>query len=115
VINLEYDRLGRLVYKKYGEVINSTYLYDGLDENGNPDGEDHGPCTGRITKVIYPGGYESYTYDHRGRITAVTKSISGRVRTLRLTYDEASRLKTETLPFYYRLCFITTSLFPKAE
>ncbi|MBN2532560.1 MAG: hypothetical protein JXB88_06685, partial [Spirochaetales bacterium] len=74
-MNLEYDRLDRLTCKKYGDTINSIYLYDGQDETGNPDGEDHGPCTGRITKVESPSGYESYRYDNRGRIVAVTRSI----------------------------------------
>ncbi|MBN2534380.1 MAG: hypothetical protein JXB88_15960 [Spirochaetales bacterium] len=45
-----------------------------------------------------PSGNESYRYDNRGRIVAVTRSISGRVRTVSLTYDEMSRVKAETLP-----------------
>jgi YD repeat-containing protein len=97
-ITLEYDRLGRLSCKKYDGVTNSVYFYDGLDETGNSDGGYHGPCEGRLTCVCFPKGHESYVYDGRGRIIRIRSHIDGRSRIITMTYDEADRIKTETLP-----------------
>jgi RHS repeat-associated protein len=98
IIRFDYDKLNRVRYKKYDQNINTTYLYDGLNEEGQPDVEEHGFCEGMLTRIEYPGGSDSFTYDERGRIVAARKTIDSETRTVQLTYDSLDRVTTETYP-----------------
>ena len=86
---IEYDAVNRLVKKEYpdGSVIRFYY-----DEDG------HGFAKGRITRVLYPDGAESFNYDAKGRQIAVTQTIGGYSRTQSMTYDSMDRLVTTTYP-----------------
>jgi RHS repeat-associated protein len=89
LVRLEYDALNRVTKKIYpnGSTVNFYY-----DETG------YGYSKGRLTRAVYPGGEERYTYDSRGRQTAVTQIIDGQSRTKRLTYNSLDQIVTLTYP-----------------
>jgi RHS repeat-associated protein len=88
-IALDYDSLNRLTKKSYPDGSSVNYYYD---ETG------HGYANGLLTRVEYPGGSESYTYDTRGRKTEVTQTIGGIGKTKKFTYNSLDQVVTQTLP-----------------
>ncbi len=88
-LKMYYDSLNRLTKKEYPD-LSATCVY--YDESG------HGYAKGRVTRVIYDGGGESYEYDARGRVAALTQTIDSHTKTLRKTYDSQDRVITEIYP-----------------
>ena len=88
VATFTYDLLGRVKTKTVGDQT-STYYYD---EAG------HGASLGRQTRVVYPGGSDSYVYNNLGLVTSATKTIDGVSKTITSTYDSINRLSTLTYP-----------------
>jgi RHS repeat-associated protein len=86
---MEYDAINRLVKKEYPDGSMVRFYYD---EDG------HGFAKGRLTRVVYPDGAESFNYDARGRQISVTQTIDGHSRTQSMTYDSMDRVVTTTYP-----------------
>lgn len=88
VSTFTYDDLGRVLTSTVdGET---TYTY--YDESG------HGASIGKLTRVVYPGGSESYTYNNLGQTTEITKIIGTVSKTVSNTYDTMGRTATVTYP-----------------
>ena len=86
---MEYDAVNRLVKKEYPDGSMVRFYYD---EDG------HGFAKGRITRVLYPDGDESFNYDAKGRQISVTQTIGSHSRTQSMAYDSMDRVVTTTYP-----------------
>jgi RHS repeat-associated protein len=78
-----------MTQKLYPDTQKVIYYYD---EEG------YGYANGRLTRVIYPKGAESYTYDNRGRQKILTQTIAGLTRTKKLDYNGLDQVITQTYP-----------------
>jgi RHS repeat-associated protein len=85
----EYDIMNRMTKKTYPDGSYVSYYFD---ETG------HGYAKGRQTRIVYPSGSESYTYDVRGRKTAINQTISGLSRTKTMMYNSMDQLTSQTYP-----------------
>ncbi|HYH05001.1 MAG TPA: RHS repeat-associated core domain-containing protein, partial [Bacillota bacterium] len=88
-ISFAYDELDRMYQKTYPNGQTVTYSYD---EDG------YGYSKGWLTRVVYPKGSESYTYDARGRHSIVTQTIGGLTRTQQFTYNALDQVATQKYP-----------------
>jgi RHS repeat-associated protein len=90
-LTITYDRGGRVTQKAWGTNPQSiiTYGYDELN---------HGFGIGRPTSTQYGAGSDSYSYDSRGRVTSLSRTLGAGSRTLAMAYDSMDRVKTKTLP-----------------
>ncbi|MCL6588975.1 MAG: FG-GAP-like repeat-containing protein [Firmicutes bacterium] len=88
-VSISYDALNRPTEKRYPDGTKVNYYYD---EAG------YGYSKGRVTRVVYPGGSESYYYDARGRKTSITQTIDGISKTQSMAYDSMDRVVTQTYP-----------------
>jgi RHS repeat-associated protein len=86
-ILFEYDSMNRMTKKTYPDGSYVSYYFD---ETGN------GYSKGRQTRIVYPGGSKSYTYDARGRKTTITKTINGLIRTKTMAYNSMDQLTSQT-------------------
>jgi len=87
-VTLTYDAIGRVKTRQTSDGT-TTYYYD---ESG------HGTATGQLTRKVYPGGNESYTYDARGRVTSSTLCVDTVCKTFGSSYDNLNRLTAQTYP-----------------
>jgi RHS repeat-associated protein len=84
-----YDALGRRLTKTLADGRQVRWYYD---EAG------HGAGKGVLTSVTELSGSESRSYDAAGRVSSVTKCVSGVCYTLAYGYDAAGRLARVTYP-----------------
>ncbi len=89
VSTFTYDALGRRLTKTLADGKQVRWTYD---EAG------HGAGQGTLTSVVEPSGSESRAYDSAGRVTSLTKCVSGVCYTLSQGYDVAGRLSKVTYP-----------------
>ncbi len=83
-VSFSYDEIGRVAQKITSEGETTTWHYD------EPD---HGYSIGRPTRVDYPDGSESYSYDARGLPLAENRCVAGLgCLTLGREYDTMGRL-----------------------
>ena len=88
-ITYEHDELDRPVSVTHPSGSGIQYHYD---ETG------HGSAVGRLTRVDYPVGSESFTYDVRGNVISQTVTIDGKARTEDFTFDSMNRLSQLIYP-----------------
>ncbi len=97
--NIISDEIGRVTGKTYPDGTSVEYFYDGEDENRKRDTARFGEKTiGKLNLVIFPGGSESYKYDDLGRVETLTKTINGKSRSIKFTYDAIGKVLTEEYP-----------------
>ncbi|WPB79518.1 FG-GAP-like repeat-containing protein [Archangium violaceum] len=89
VTSYSYDALGRRLTKTLADGKQTRWVYD---EAGR------GASKGTLTSVVEPIGGESRVYDVAGRVTSLTKCVSGNCYTLGYAYDAAGRLSRLTYP-----------------
>ncbi|WPB74323.1 toxin TcdB middle/N-terminal domain-containing protein [Archangium violaceum] len=89
VSSFTYDALGRRITKTLADGKQARWTYD---EAG------HGAGKGTLTSVVEPTGSESRNYDSAGRVTSLTKCVSGVCYTSGQSYDVAGRLSRVTYP-----------------
>lgn len=89
VVRFTYDALGRRTTKLVNEQPHTTWFYD---EPG------HGDSVGELTRVVYPSGSESHSWDKLGQETSTTQTIGTVSKTLTRTYDALGRPRTLTYP-----------------
>ncbi|MFY0565417.1 FG-GAP-like repeat-containing protein [Archangium lansingense] len=89
VSSFTYDALGRRLTKTLADGKQVRWTYD---EAG------HGAGKGTLTSVVEPSGSESRNYDSAGRVTSLTKCVTGVCYTSSQSYDVAGRLARVTYP-----------------
>ncbi|MFY0565416.1 FG-GAP-like repeat-containing protein [Archangium lansingense] len=89
VSSFTYDVLGRRLTKTLADGKQVRWTYD---EAG------HGAGRGTLTSVMEPSGSESRNYDSAGRVTSLTKCVTGVCYTSSQSYDVAGRLARVTYP-----------------
>jgi RHS repeat-associated protein len=89
LIAFTHDALGRMATKVVNGQPHTRWFYD---EAG------HGSSTGRLTRVLYPAGGESYSWNLLGLETARTQTIGSVGRTMATAYDALARPRTLTYP-----------------
>ncbi|RLF33612.1 MAG: hypothetical protein DRN08_05355, partial [Thermoplasmata archaeon] len=94
VKTFDYDVLDRVVEVHYANKNNTHYYYD-CCENG----------VGRLCGVEYEGGSVEFSYDNRGRITDVTKTIDGESYTFSYEYYDSDMLRSTTDVFDKQLFY----------
>jgi RHS repeat-associated protein len=88
-INFSYDELGRIKTKTPPDASQTQYFYD---EKG------YGASKGKPTRVVYPNGSESQTYDQRGLPVSTTRCVDGTCLTMGQDYDSLGRVKSVAYP-----------------
>jgi RHS repeat-associated protein len=89
VTRFTYDAVGRRLTKTLADGRQSRWVYD---EPGR------GASRGTLTSMVDPSGSEARSYDAAGRVTSLTKCVSGTCYTLGYAYDAAGRLSRLTYP-----------------
>ncbi|MDM8550401.1 FG-GAP-like repeat-containing protein, partial [Desulfobacterales bacterium HSG2] len=88
-ITFTYDELGRIGTKSYPTGEQIQYFYD---EAG------YGYSKGRLTRVTYPSGSETHTYDIRGVEVSSERCVEGTCQTVSQEYDALGRVTSATYP-----------------
>ncbi len=89
-ITFLYDELGRIGTKQYSNGEQQVqYFYD---EPG------YGYSKGRLTRVTYPSGSETHTYDIRGLEISGERCVEGTCQTVSQEYDALGRVTSATYP-----------------
>ena len=111
--NYGYDRGGRLTKQIDGSSVETDFTYDDAGrrltatfpsssaENisytyDSVTGGNSG--LGRLTKVTDQTGSTRFAYDHQGRVTSLTKVVSGHTYVTSYTYDTNGKVTSITLP-----------------
>ncbi|MBD2867659.1 RHS repeat-associated core domain-containing protein [Paenibacillus arenilitoris] len=87
-VTASYDALGRI----------KTKTYDGQTTTWHYDEEGHGASIGNVTRVEYPAGSESYTYNNTDQVSSATQTIGAVSKTTSNSYDSLGRLQAITYP-----------------
>lgn len=87
VTTIDYDKLGRMMWRTEGSEGTTNWYYDEVSVGGSKS-------IGKATRVVGPGGTyeERYVYDDLGRLSSTKRKIDGNWHRIDQTYDAQSRL-----------------------
>ena len=92
-IRFSYDELGRMQSKTVPRENKSDQEFQWFyDEPG------YGSSIGRLTRVVYPKGSESHSWDSRGLEVQTSRTVDGITKTLQHSYDSLGRVSSLTYP-----------------
>jgi RHS repeat-associated protein len=87
VMNTTYDALGRLLTSKYPAISGCDTTADPTCNIDIVSSRSYSPGAGPLATEIKPrGGVTSYTYDSRGRVASITRTVSSTLSE-RIEYD----------------------------
>ena len=92
-LSFSYDELGRMQSKTVPRENKSDQEFQWFyDEPG------YGSSIGRLTRVVYPKGSESHSWDNRGLEVQTSRTVDGITKTLQHSYDSLGRVSSLTYP-----------------
>jgi len=106
----QYDNGGLLIGQTDAKQQATTFGYDALErptvrtEPGNQisrwfyDEAGHGTAIGRLTRVTYPSGSDSYDWNSRGLETSSTRCVDTVCKVIGSSYDTLGRVSSTTYP-----------------